>query len=154
MPEPDLDFLIIGFDAVALGVEFAPSLVSESILQDVRDGAFFPMVFTIGIGLGDVGLYVVARLERNPRRIERISNYHSPSEVSSVTVKFRFGVRDDEVQPSKDDHSHGGQPEIQQLNRDFFLRLTRLEGDDRSFVRCRQCDLNGVGRVNGYANHL
>ena len=39
-----------------------PSLVSESVLQDVRDGAFFPMVSAIGISLGDVDLYVVAWL--------------------------------------------------------------------------------------------
>ncbi|SIR69766.1 hypothetical protein SAMN05421858_3412 [Haladaptatus litoreus] len=45
MPEPDIDFLTIGFDAVAIGVQFAPGLVSESVLQDVGDGAFFPVVF-------------------------------------------------------------------------------------------------------------
>ena len=51
MPEPDIDFLTIGFDAVAIGIQFAPSLVSESFLQDIRDGAFFPMVFAVGISL-------------------------------------------------------------------------------------------------------
>ena len=51
MPEPDIDLLIIGFDAVAVGVQFAPSLVAESVLQDVRDGAFFPVVFAVGISL-------------------------------------------------------------------------------------------------------
>jgi hypothetical protein len=51
MPKPDIDFLIIGFDTVAVGVQFTPSLVPESVLQDVRDGAFFPMVFTVGISL-------------------------------------------------------------------------------------------------------
>lgn len=45
MPEPDIDFLAIGFDAVAVGVRFAPSLVAEIVLQDVRDDAFFPVVF-------------------------------------------------------------------------------------------------------------
>ena len=74
MPEPDIDFLTIGFDAVAVGVQFAPSLVSESVLQDVRDGAFFPVVFAIGISLGDVDLYVVARLVGVARRVERIFN--------------------------------------------------------------------------------
>ncbi len=62
MPEPDIFFLTISFDAVAVEVQFAPSLVFEIVLQDVRDGAFFLVVFTIGISLGDVDLYVVAQL--------------------------------------------------------------------------------------------
>ncbi|GKZ16092.1 hypothetical protein HAL_39730 [Haladaptatus sp. T7] len=49
MPEPDIDFLATGFDAVAVGVKFAPSLVSESVLQDIRDGAFFPVIFAVEI---------------------------------------------------------------------------------------------------------
>jgi len=51
MPKPDIDLLTIGFDAVAVGVQFAPGLVSESALQNVRDGAFFPVVFAVGISL-------------------------------------------------------------------------------------------------------
>ncbi|ODR80010.1 hypothetical protein BG842_24110 [Haladaptatus sp. W1] len=64
MPEPNIDFLTIGFNAVAVGVKFTSSLVSESVLQVIRDGAFFPVVFAVGICLGDVDLYVVARLVR------------------------------------------------------------------------------------------
>jgi hypothetical protein len=51
MPEPDIDFPATGFDAVAIGIQFTPGLVPEIVLQDIRDGAFFPMVFTVGISL-------------------------------------------------------------------------------------------------------
>lgn len=40
-------------------------------------------------------------IRRDRSQVKRISNYHCPSEVSSVTVKFRLGVRDNEVQPNK-----------------------------------------------------
>jgi hypothetical protein len=51
MSKPDIDFPPIGFDAVAVAMQFAPGLVFKSVLQDIRDSAFFPRVFAIGISL-------------------------------------------------------------------------------------------------------
>ena len=81
MPKPDIDFLTIGFDAVAVGIQFAPSLVSESVLQDIRDGAFFPVVVAIGISFWDVDLYVVTRLVGGRSMLVYYTNLGSNTEA-------------------------------------------------------------------------
>jgi hypothetical protein len=49
MPEPDIDFLATGFDAVAVGVQFAAGLVSEVVLQDVCDSGVCLQLLSSGI---------------------------------------------------------------------------------------------------------
>ena len=49
MPEPDIDFLMIGFDAVAVGVQFSPSLVSENVLWDACDSGVCWLLLSSGI---------------------------------------------------------------------------------------------------------
>ncbi len=77
MSKPDIYVLANGFDAVAVGVQFTPSLVSEIVLQDVCNGAFFPMVFAIEISLGHVDLYFVARLVRVARWLKHVLHRYS-----------------------------------------------------------------------------